>query len=134
MTTALHSVVLTGATDGQLIVQPEVSLTTVVEAEAELSAGCASLVVLDTLAVSVMTVPFAVPESTLKTSVNTAVELAGKVAMVQSIVPVLLPTDGVVQEKAGSWVSDTKVVLAGTELVSATVSAPSGPLLVSSTL
>lgn len=54
--------------------------------------------------------------------------------MVQSIVPVLLPASSVVHENPESGISDTKVVLPGTEVVSLTICAASGPLLVSSTL
>jgi len=82
-------------------VQPEVAATTFVDAEPELSAACGSLVVLDTLAVSVMIVPFAVPVFTLKTKVNMAVVFAGKLAMVQLIVPLRLPAEGVVQANDG---------------------------------
>lgn len=68
VTTALHWAVLTGLTDGHVSVQPEVAAATVVDADDELSAKCGSFVGgmdwLATLAVSVMTVPFAVPEST----------------------------------------------------------------------
>jgi hypothetical protein len=101
-------------------VQTEVAPTTVVDADAELSAKCGSFVVLVTLAVSLIIVLFGVPEFTLKTNVKTAVELAAKVAVVQLIVPVPLPPAGVVEENVGSWVSDTKVVLAGTALESET--------------
>jgi hypothetical protein len=102
VTATLHWAVLTGSTVGQVTVQPEVAATTFVDAEPELSAACGSLVVLVTLAVSVMIVPFGVPEFTLKTKSNIAVVLAGKLATVQLIVPDPLPEDGVVLANAES--------------------------------
>ena len=136
MTTTLHWSVLTGATEGQFTVQVLVAPTTVVEADAELSAWRSSVVVLETLAELVMDVPFETPLFTLKTSVNTAVALAGKVAIVQVKVPLPLPGVKVVQVKFGpdSCVSDTKVVSPGTEVITTTFSASSGPPLATSTL
>jgi hypothetical protein len=136
VTTALHWSVLTGATEGQLIVQSEVEPTTVVEVEAELLGSCGSAVVEVALAELDMMVPPAAPESTSKTSVKVAVWLAGSDAMLQLIVPVPLPTVGEVQVKVGPvfCVSDTKVVEPGTGLVRTTSAAASGPVLVTSIL
>lgn len=135
VTMALHWLVLTGATDGQLMVQVDVELTTVLEADAELSGARSSLVALEILAVFEMTEPFGRVALTLKVKVNTAIEFAGNDARVQLIVPLLLPVEGVVQVKVRpeSCTSETKVVLPGTELVSTTICAASGPLLVTST-
>jgi hypothetical protein len=117
------------------MVQADAALTTVLEAVAELSGVCSSFVALEILAVLDMMVPFGRVVPTLKVNVNTAMELAGRVANVQLIVPVL-PADGVVQEKAApvSCVSDTKVVLSGTALVSVTFCASSGPVFLTSIL
>jgi len=69
-----------------------------------------------------MIVPSVVPAPTLKANEKTAVALAGRVAIVQVIVPVPLPAAGVTHVKAGPefCASDTKVVLAGIESVSVT--------------
>jgi hypothetical protein len=90
------------------------------------------LVIVATL---VMTVPFVAPPFTAKASAKLAVPFAGNDARVQVMVPLLLPADGVVQEKAGPefCASETKVVLPGTEVVNTTFCASSGPLLVRST-
>ena len=96
-----HWSVLTGATEGQFTVQVLVAPTTVLEADAELSIGRRSVVELEILAVLVMDEPVATPLSTLKTSVKTAVPLAGRVAIVQLTVPPPLPAVGVVHVKLG---------------------------------
>lgn len=102
---------------------------TVVVAVALLFAELESGVEAETDAVLVMVVPPAVAMSTATTSVN--IELPGlKLAIVQLIAPVA-PTAGVVQFQPPGWVSETNVVLAGTESDSATFVALLGPLLFS---
>jgi len=119
-----------------LMVQPVEFEVTVVAELAELSAGRNSFVVLVTLAELVMTEPSAALALTVNANVNTAVVFAPSVAIEQLIVPVAFPEGGVVQLKTGPefCASDTKVVPAGTELVSTTACASSGPRLVTSTL
>ena len=126
---------LTGATDGQLSVQEEVAPTTVVDVEAELSDACSSLVALETLALLVMIAPVAASPATVKASVKIAVEFAGRVAMVQVIVP-LPPELGVVHVNGEpeSCASERKVVPPGVALVTSTFCASSGPWLITSTL
>jgi hypothetical protein len=91
--------------------------------------------VLETLAVLDTTSPFGKPLLILKLSVKMAVLFADRVAIVQVIVPLVLPALGIVHENSGPefCVSERKVVLPGTELVSETPCASSGPLLVTST-
>lgn len=122
--------------DGQLIVQTVEPAVTVADELAELSEGWSSCVLLETLAALTIVEPSGAFAFTLNASVNTATAFAGKVSIVQLIVPVPLPALGVVQVKAGPDVcaSDTNVVPPGTELVSTTLCASSGPLLVTSTL
>ena len=119
----------------QLRVQLVEPAVTVASELAVLSAACSSFVVLVTLAALVIVEPSGALASTLNANVNTAVVFAGRVAIVQLMVPVALPTVGVVQVKAGPefCASDTNVVLPGTGLVSVTLCALSGPLLVTST-
>jgi hypothetical protein len=133
VTIALHPLVLIGATDGQLIVQELVALTTVVVVDAELSAACSSFVLLEILAELVMLVPFGAFPSTANENVRIAVSLAGRVAMVQFMMPF---ASGLPQVKGSpeSCVSETNVVPPGTEVVSITFWAGSGPRLMSSTL
>jgi hypothetical protein len=121
---------------GQFIVHTVVPTKTVADELALLSDACSSLVLLETLAALVIVDPSGAFESTLNPMVNTAVEFAANVAIVQLIVPVLLPAVGVVHVNPGPDVcaSETNVVLPGTELVSTTLCAASGPLLVTSTL
>ena len=100
---------------------------TVVVAVAELFAGLGSVVVEETDAVLVMTVPPAVAPSTATTSVNDALP-AIMLAFVQEIEPVA-PTAGVVQLHPPGDDSTTNVVFAGTESVSVTFAAAFGPAL-----
>src|SRR5262245_47658667 len=76
---------------------------------------------LETVAVFVMFVPAAELGLTRTTTVNVAEAPAARVAVVPLIVPVP-PTGGLVKVKVTPlfWVSDTKVVLAGTASVSCT--------------
>ena len=87
MTMALHPLVLTGPTVGQLTEQEVVAPTTVVEVEAELSGGRNSLVPLETLAELVMFVPSPALPSTVNENVKMAVSFASRVAMVQVMAP-----------------------------------------------
>jgi hypothetical protein len=87
--------------DGQLSVQTVDATVTVAEELAELSFGCSSFVVLETLAALVIVVPSDVPAFTLKANENIAVALAGNVAIVQVIVPVALPAVGATHVNAG---------------------------------
>jgi hypothetical protein len=80
------------------------------------------------VAVSVMTVPFAVPEFTLTTSEKVAAVPPAKLTLVQTTFPVP-PTAGVVQLHPGDDI-DTNVVFAGTASTRVTSSAALGPLLV----
>src|SRR5258708_6406994 len=86
---------------------------------------------LDTVAVSVMFVPLGVLGLTCTTTVNVAEPPNGRVGAVPLIVPVP-PAGGLVKVKVGPlvWLSDTKVVLAGTLSVSCTFCASEAPLLV----
>ena len=95
---------------------------TVADELAVLSDGCNSCVSLETLDELVIVEPSVASAFTLNAIVNTATAFAGKVAIVQLMVPLPLPTVGVVQVKVGPEVcaSDTKVVPPGTELVSTT--------------
>lgn len=135
MTIAEHWLVVTGATVGQLTVQDDVAPETVVEVEAELSGECSSLVVLEIVALLVMTAPVCAAPSTVNVNAKIAVSFAGRVAIVQLIAPPP-PGLGEVQVKVDpeSCVSETKVVPTGTELESTTFCAASGPRLTTSTL
>src|SRR5688572_24621693 len=86
-----------------------------------------SVVVVVTVAVFDMTVPFGVAETTFTTSVNTALPTAMD-GFVQETVP-FTPTSGVVHPQPPGAVRDTKVVPAGKASVSAAVAAGSGPAL-----
>jgi hypothetical protein len=105
---------------GQVSVQTVDAPATVAEVSAVLSAARASFVLLEIFATLVRTVPFAVPAFTWKVNEKIAIALAGKVVIVQVIVP--FPA-GVGSVKLGPEVcaADTKVVLAGIESVSVTV-------------
>jgi len=82
-----------------------------------------------TLAVLVITVPFAVPVFTFVISENVAAVLPAKLKSVQTILPVP-PTAGVVHVHPEGAASETNVVLAGTPSTKAALSAALGPLLV----
>src|SRR5216683_5389301 len=94
--------------------------------------GLVESVGLETVAVLVMLVPAGVLELTWTTTVNVANAPATRVGAVPLIVPVP-PTGGLVNVKVGPlvWLSETKVVLAGTLSASCTFWASEGPLLVS---
>ena len=119
----VHWFVLTGAGARQLIVHSVVPLATVVEAVAELSATRNSVVALETLAVLEIIVPFDVPAFSWNAKEKTTVSFGGRFAMVQLIVPLPAPTEGVTQVKAGPefCTSETKVVPAGTESIKVTL-------------
>src|SRR5688500_18489718 len=73
--------------------------------------GVGSAVAEPTVAVSVITVPPAVPESTFTTRVNTSLAEAATLGLLQLTVPVA-PTAGVVQLHPPGEVSEVNVVLA----------------------
>jgi len=102
---------------------------TTVEAEAVLLAEFGSLTDELTFAVSVITVPFAVPVFTLTTSEKVAAVLPGIFRSVQTTLPVL-PTAGVVQLQPAGVAIETNVALLGTASTSEALSAALGPLLV----
>src|SRR5712671_7338334 len=93
--------------------------------------GLVESVGLDTVAVLTMFEPPAAAGLTCTTTVKVAEAPAARVAVVPLIVPVP-PTGGLVNVKVTPlvWLSDTKVVLAGTLSVSCTFWASEGPLLV----
>src|ERR1700679_2923445 len=95
---------------------PAMATTSV--AVAELLLGFGSVVVAETFAVSVITVPEAVPEFTVKTTANVAEEPEASVAFEQVSVP--LRTEQV-QPVVGDGVAETNVVFAGIASLNATV-------------
>ena len=101
---------------------------TVVELEALLLARLGSLVVLLTLTEFVIVVPAGVLGDTRTTKMKVAESPESSVAIVPVIVPVP-PCAGAVSVNAGpeDWVTETKVVLAGTGPEAVTSSASSGP-------
>lgn len=102
---------------------------TVAVAVAALFAGRGSEVVVDTVAVFVIVVPFAADGGIMTTSENVAELPLASVAALQVTVPVP-PAAGVVQVNAGPavWVIDTNVVLVGMASVSDGAWASEGPL------
>src|SRR6267154_392393 len=89
-----------------------------------------TMLVADTVAVSAIFVPNAVPAFTCRTKVKLAVPLTARLAIVQVIVPVP-PTGGTVpQAQPAGGVIDWKVVFGGVFCVKLTVVAAAGPLLV----
>ena len=117
---------------GQLIVQTLDAATTVDDVDAELLGWLGSPVVLEMVAIFLISVPSVAPGSTLKANVKIATALTGRVAIVQVIVPAPLPAGGATHVNAGPefCTSDTKVVLLGIESVSVTTWASSGPWLI----
>src|SRR5438552_15721196 len=103
---------------------------TVVEAEAVLLAWLVSVVVLDTVAVSVIVEPLAAEGATRTTIDSVAVAPLASVPPVQETVPVL-PAAGAVQVKPAGVVSETKVTLVGRVSLIDTPVAWLGPLVVS---
>jgi hypothetical protein len=103
---------------------------TVVIAVEELFAGAGSVVAVETDAVFETMVPSGVAGATRTTSVNCALALAARAAIVHVVVPVA-PTAGFVHMKEGPlvWLSDTNVVPGGRTSVSVTVWASLGPPL-----
>jgi hypothetical protein len=105
------------------------AVPTIVDAEAVLLAEFGSLTDELTFAVSVITVPFAVPVFTLTTSAKVAAVLPAMFRLVQTTLP-LLPTAGVVQVQPAGVAMETNVVLLGTASTRVALSAALGPLLV----
>ena len=100
-------------------------------AVAALLLGFGSVVVEETFAVSVITVPEAVPEATVTTTANDVDAPAATVGFEQ--VRVALTTEQV-QPVAGDGVAETKVVLVGMASLKATVLAVAAPLFVTTTV
>jgi uncharacterized membrane protein YccF (DUF307 family) len=92
---------------------------------AVLSAGFVSWVVVDTVAVSVMIVPAAVPAATFTITGKVLVEFGATVVSVQLMDPVVVQV-----HPAGTGVSETNVVLAGIASVKVAVEQLLGPVLV----
>jgi hypothetical protein len=90
-----------------------------------------SKVAVDTVAVLLKVEPGGVAGGMFATNVKFAIDPDGKFAIVQVIVP-FVPTEGFEQLNAGPlfWVSETKVIPAGSGSVSDTVAAASGPLFI----
>lgn len=108
---------------------PEVATTTV--AVALLLLGFGSVVVEETLAVSVMTVPAGVAEFTVRMTLNVVDAPEATVGLEQVSVPPATPQ---VHPVKGDGVAETKVVLAGMASLKATVFAVAAPLLVTTTV
>src|SRR5277367_1439803 len=108
---------------------PAVATTSV--AVAELLLGFGSVVVAETFAVLVMTVPEAVPELTVSTTEKLAAAPEASVALEHVSVPL---TTEHVQPVAGDGVAETNVVLAGIASLNATVDAAAAPLFLTTTL
>src|SRR5277367_3014821 len=107
---------------------PAVATTSV--AVAALLLGFGSVVVAATFAVSVMTVPAAVPELTVSTTANVAEVPEASVALEHVSVP--LATEQV-QPLEGGGVAETNVVLARIASLKATVDAAAEPLFLTTT-
>lgn len=93
--------------------------------------GFGSVVVEETFAVSVMTVPEAVPEATVTTTANDVDVPAATVGFEHVSVPA---TTEQVQPVAGDGVAETKVVFAGMASLKATVLAAAAPLFATTTV
>jgi len=107
-----------------------VAPATVAVAVAESSPEFVSCVEVAPVAVSVMTVPDAVPALTLTTTGNELDEPGATLGSLQLIVPPALPTVGRVQDHPeGTGVSDWNVVFVGTTSVKVAVLQLLGPLL-----
>lgn len=102
---------------------------TIVEAEAVLLLEFGSLTEELAEAVSVITVPFAVPVFTFVISEKVAAVPPAILRSVQTTLPVL-PTGGVVQVQPAGAAMETNVVLVGTASTRVVLSAALGPLLV----
>jgi hypothetical protein len=102
---------------------------TIVDALAVLFAELGSLTEELTVAVSVITVPFAVPAFTLTIIENAAAVLPDMLTVVHTTLPVL-PTGGALQLQPAGTAMETKVVPAGTASINDGLSAALGPLLV----
>ena len=99
--------------DRLLLIAKSALLWTSVVAVAELLPGVGSAVVLDTLAVLVMVVPFAVPAFTFTTTVKTLEPLTASVGLVNVRVPVPPAGTASVRVQPDGVVVDTNVVFAG---------------------
>src|ERR1700691_694245 len=107
---------------------PEVAPTTV-EAEAVLFAVLGSVAEELTVAVSVITVPFAVPAVTFVTNEKVVAVPPFNVRSVQITFPAA-QTAGVTQVQPAGYANETNVVLAGMASASVALSAALGPLFV----
>ena len=99
-------------------------------AVAELLPAVGSAVVLDTLAVLVIVVPFAVPAFTFTTIVKLLNALAASDVAVKVMVPVPPAGTASVRVQPAGVVTETSVVFAGTASESDKLAASLGPLLV----
>jgi|ERR1700730_17328685 hypothetical protein len=108
---------------------PAVATTTV--AVALLLLGFGSVVVEETLAVTAIDVPEAVPAITFSTTVNVVEAPAGSVGFEQPRVPL---TTEQVQPAAGKAVAETNVIVAGIASLKATLLAVAAPLFVTLTV
>jgi hypothetical protein len=108
---------------------PAVATTTL--AVAALLFGFGSVVVEATFAVSVITVPAAVPAFTVTTTVNVVEAPEARVAFEQVRVPL---TTEQLQPAAGDGVAETNVVLAGMASLKATLLAMATPLFMITTV
>jgi hypothetical protein len=102
---------------------------TIVEAEAVLLAEFGSLTEELAVAVSVITVPFAVPVFTFVTRAKLAAVLPAIFKAVQTTLPAA-PTVGVVQLQPTGAATETKVEFVGTASTNVALSAALGPLFV----
>ena len=102
---------------------------TIVDAEALLFAEFGSLTDEFTVAVSVTTVPFAVPVFTFTIIEKVAAVLPAMLRFVHTTLPVP-PMAGVTQVQPAGAARETNVVFAGTASTSVVLSAALGPLLV----
>lgn len=102
-----------------------VPLATPIITVAELLAVFVSRVVVATVAVSVMSVPAAVPAFTVTTTGNVLVEPGATLGFEQLMEPVVVQV-----HPAGTGVRETKVVLAGNASVKVAVAQLLGPVLV----
>ena len=104
---------------------------TTVDAEAVLLVEFGSVTDELTVAVSVITVPFAVPEFTFTIIEKVAAVPPAMLRSVQTTLPVPPPA-GVTQLQPAGAATETNVVFAGTASTSVALSAALGPLLVTS--
>ncbi len=104
-------------------------------AVAELLLGFGSLVLFDTVAGFVMTVPSFALDLTVTTIVKVAEPPEAKPGVVQMILPVAIPfVGGLVQLQPPAPEFETNLVLVGTTSLRLTSVASDGPLLVTTTV